>query len=137
MCCKLSKFKSFMSRVDGNGIFFSQNIWIWKFVNFLVIDNIFILITFFWKKFQKNKNYYTPNLGGKAYYVFAMMYIVPPIPKQLVKRLTHMKLCVTIVQEFYVCIQIDWLMQEFQFMLTWQNLIIKHILCNKKIKETK
>jgi len=65
------------------------------------------------------------------------MYIVPPIPKQLVKRLTHMKLCVTIVQEFYVCIQIDWLMQEFQFMLTWQNLIIKHILCNKKIKETK
>jgi hypothetical protein len=53
------------------------------------------------------RNYYTPNLGGKAYYVFAMMYIVPPIPKQLVKRLTHMKLCVTIVQEFYVCIQID------------------------------
>jgi len=72
-----------------------------------VIDNIFILITFFQKKFQKIKNYYTPNLGGKAYYVFAMMYIVPPIPKQLVKRLTHMKLCVTIVQEFYVCIQID------------------------------
>jgi hypothetical protein len=36
-------------------------------------------------------NYYIPNLGGKAYYVFAMMYIVPPIPKQLVRRLTHMK----------------------------------------------
>jgi hypothetical protein len=37
------------------------------------------------------KNYYTPNLGGKTYYVFAMMYIVPPIPKQLVRRLTDMK----------------------------------------------
>jgi hypothetical protein len=37
------------------------------------------------------RNYYTPNLGVKAYYVFPMMYIVPPISKQLVRRLTHMK----------------------------------------------
>jgi hypothetical protein len=41
--------------------------------------------------FSKMRNYCIPNLGGKAYYVFAMMYIVTPIPKQLVGRLTHMK----------------------------------------------